>query len=102
MLYALLTGLWPFGVTEGLLAAPTEKGRPVGPRALRADVSVPLDALLAEVLAGTGPDTLDGLVRRLHAVRDGVAGAARRRRGAAAGRRRGLPRSAPTWATPTC
>ena len=65
VLYALLTGLWPFGVTEGLAAAPTEKGRPVGPRTLRGDVSQPLDALLGEVLAGTGPETLDGLLRRL-------------------------------------
>ncbi|MFC3689127.1 protein kinase family protein [Aquipuribacter hungaricus] len=75
VLYALLTGRWPFGATDGTAAAPTEKGRPVGVRALSGQVTETLETVVAEVLAGTGPETLDGLVQRLHAVREGRAGA---------------------------
>jgi hypothetical protein len=69
VLYALVTGRWPFGFVEGLLAAPTEKGRPIPAGQLRDDVTAPLDAVLTETLAGQGPESLDDLVQRLHAVR---------------------------------
>lgn len=77
VLYALATGMWPFGFAEGLLAAPTDKGRPVPARQLRDDLGEPLDRLLAETLGGTGPDTLDALVKRLHAVQAELEAAAR-------------------------
>ncbi len=70
VLYALLTGSWPFGSSEGLPAAPTDKGRPVGARTLRPDVSTALDAMLLEALGGGGPDRLEDLVRRLEALRE--------------------------------
>jgi eukaryotic-like serine/threonine-protein kinase len=76
VLFALVTGRWPFGFVEGLLAAPTDKGRPVPASQLRSDVTEPLDQLLGETLAGQGPQSLDELVQRLHLVRAAAANAA--------------------------
>jgi len=69
VLYALVTGRWPFGSAEGVEAAPTEKGRPVPATHLRGDVSAPLERLLEDTLAGAGPDTLDRLIHQLHSTR---------------------------------
>lgn len=73
VLYALATGSWPFGAVEDLPAAPTERGRPVPATQLRADISRPLELLLAETLSGQGPDSLDALAERLHEVRTALA-----------------------------
>ncbi len=77
VLYALVTGHWPFGAVEGMPAAPTERGRPVHAARLRGEVSEPLAGLLAETLSGYGPDSLDALVERLHEASAALSGAGR-------------------------
>ncbi|MGJ7439485.1 hypothetical protein [Aquipuribacter sp. MA13-6] len=72
VLYALVSGRWPFGSVGGLEAAPTEKGRPVPVGQLRDDVSAPLGRLLEDTLAGSGAETLTALVDQLHGTRAAI------------------------------
>ncbi len=65
LLYAVLTGRWPYGFAHGLLAAPTETGRPL--RATAVDDSI--DPRLAEIceraMAGSGPATAGQFAQQL-------------------------------------
>ena len=51
LLYACLTARWPGGTTATLPAAPTEHGRLLRPRQVRAGVPRPLDALCDRILS---------------------------------------------------
>jgi putative peptidoglycan lipid II flippase len=51
LLYACLTARWPGGATAGLPAAPTEHGRLLRPRQVRAGVPRPLDVVCDRILA---------------------------------------------------
>jgi putative peptidoglycan lipid II flippase len=51
LLYACLTARWPGGDAAGLPAAPTEHGRLLRPRQVRAGVPRPLDAICDRILA---------------------------------------------------
>lgn len=74
VLYALLTGHWPFGRRYDLAAAPLEGGRPAAPRQLRAGIPRDLDGLvvraLGQSLGGGSPVTTP---RELVAALSGVA-----------------------------
>jgi putative peptidoglycan lipid II flippase len=50
LLYACLVARWPGGPESGLSAAPTENGKPLRPRQVRAGVPRPLDALCAGII----------------------------------------------------
>nr|MCW2728764.1 hypothetical protein [Aeromicrobium sp.] len=54
LLYACLTSRWPGGDIDGLLAAPTEHGRLLRPRQVRAGVSRDIDGVADRIL-GTPP-----------------------------------------------
>lgn len=53
LLYACLTARWPGNAFAGLPAAPTEHGRLLRPRQVRAGVPRPLDAICDRVLSDT-------------------------------------------------
>lgn len=52
LLYAALVGRWPGTVGSTIPVAPTEHGRPLRPRRVRAGVPRPLDAICEQVLNG--------------------------------------------------
>lgn len=54
LLYACVTGRWPGAHVDGLLAAPTEHGRLLRPRQVRAGVSRDIDSIADRIL-GTPP-----------------------------------------------
>jgi hypothetical protein len=54
LLYAALVGRWPGTEGSAIPAAPTEHGRPLRPRQVRAGVPRPLDAICDRVLNGDG------------------------------------------------
>ena len=56
LLYACLVARWPGGEMPGLPAAPTENGRLLRPRQVRAGVPRPLDALCAGLLNAPTPN----------------------------------------------
>ena len=65
LLYALLTSCWPFGYRGGLLAAPTERGRPLPPASLLPGTSPEVSRLTHAVVLGNGPQDLAHLLHAL-------------------------------------
>jgi hypothetical protein len=55
LLYAMLTGKWPFGAGHGLPAAPTDGGRPCTPAQVRAGVPHAVDELTTRILLDPPP-----------------------------------------------
>ncbi len=89
LLYASLTARWPGGPCGSLPAAPTEHGKLLRPRQVRAGVPRPLDILCDRILGnpprGGGPiTTVDEVKNALSAVlvHDGVADSSSMRRSA--------------------